>query len=184
MSQGSVGADGEQKIFLTGFMGSGKTTVGRRLARDLGWGFVDLDDIVEREAGKTISRIFAEQGEGSFRALERLCLCREAKRPTCLVIATGGGIVLDAHNRELMDSKGITFWLHPKFEVIAGRLGKSSRARRPLFVDREKARELHRERLDLYRTATHEISVEVDETASDVAARISFLVRGKSCDTW
>ncbi len=175
---------GNRNIYLTGFMGSGKTTVGRRLAHELSWDFVDLDEAIEARAGMSIPRIFAERGEESFRELESRCLRREATREEPAVIATGGGVVLDPGNRQVMDDSGLIFWLHPSFEVISARLGKSSRARRPLFSDEEKARALYRQRLDVYRTATYEIPVEADETASDVAARISFFVRGKSCDTW
>ena len=175
---------GNQKIFLTGFMGSGKSTVGRRLARELSRDFVDLDEAIESLVGLAIPQIFAEYGESRFRELESQCLLRAATRGAPAVIATGGGVVLDPGNRQVMDDSGVTFWLHPSFEVISSRLSKSSRARRPLFSDEEKARALYRQRLDVYRTATHEIPVEADETASDVAARISFFVRGKSCDTW
>lgn len=184
MSRGSDGAAGNQKIYLTGFMGSGKSTVGRRLANDLSWAFVDLDETIKARVGFSIPRIFSERGESGFRELESRCLRLEAEREEPAVIATGGGAVLDVGNRQLMDASGLTFWLHPSFEVISARLSESSRAKRPLFSDEEKARALYRQRLPVYRTATHEIPVEADETASEVAARISFFVRGKSCDTW
>ncbi len=86
-----------RSLALIGFMGSGKTSVGRELARRLGWPFVDTDELVERRAGRPIPEIFARDGEAAFRALEREAV-REAARLRPAVIACGGGVPLDPAN--------------------------------------------------------------------------------------
>ncbi|MDR5710088.1 MAG: shikimate kinase, partial [Armatimonadota bacterium] len=86
-----------RSLALIGFMGSGKTSVGRELARRLGWPFVDTDELVERRAGRPIPEIFARDGEATFRALEREAV-REVARMHPAVIACGGGVPLDPAN--------------------------------------------------------------------------------------
>ncbi len=88
-------------LFLTGFMGTGKSAVGRLVARRLGWSFVDLDDVVEAAAGKPVHRIFAEDGEDRFRDLEARALERAAALDRA-VVATGGGVLGRLGNRRLL----------------------------------------------------------------------------------
>jgi shikimate kinase len=98
-------------LVLVGFMGSGKTCVGRIAAAELGLKFVDLDHVIEEREGTTISRIFAERGETAFRDLES-ALAEEFSRQEGQCIATGGGIVLRPVNLECLGAKGVVVHLH------------------------------------------------------------------------
>ena len=111
----------KSNIFVTGFSGSGKTTVGRVVARRLGWRFVDNDEEIVRAAGMSIEAIFAEMGESHFRELERQCLtvlCQGDQQ----VVSTGGGIVTDEANRNLMERNGVIVFLEARPETIYERL--------------------------------------------------------------
>ena len=92
----------KSNIYITGFSGSGKTRVGREVARRLGWRFVDIDDEIVRVAGKSIERIFSAQGEAHFRRLESQCLSGVAKGEH-QVVSTGGGIIMEEGNRRVME---------------------------------------------------------------------------------
>src|SRR5271165_6626743 len=111
-------------IYLVGFMGSGKSTVGRALADELGWSFFDLDDEIESGSGSSISEIFDQQGEEVFRALEAAALAKRVKavqagRPQ--VIALGGGALMSDKNFELVANHGVMVWLDAPFELIEKR---------------------------------------------------------------
>lgn len=111
----------DRLLFLIGYRGSGKTTVGRILADRLGWAFVDADDRTEAAAGKSIAAIFAAEGEAGFRAREAdtlAVLCRLTNH----VVATGGGVVLRPANRELLRSVGFVAWLVASPEAAWERL--------------------------------------------------------------
>jgi shikimate kinase len=92
-------------IVLVGYRGSGKTTIGRHLARDLGWGLIDTDELIVHQAGKSISELFQKDGEVRFRDLEQEVLADTLSRPNC-VIATGGGIVMRDANRLAIRQSG------------------------------------------------------------------------------
>jgi shikimate kinase len=118
-------------IYLIGYRGVGKTSVARALAAKIGWPWIDADAVLEERAGKTIRRIFEEEGEASFRDRESLVLTDLAERRECIV-ATGGGAVLRPENRETL-KKGFTIWLTAPAEVIGRRLriDPSTSERRP-----------------------------------------------------
>jgi shikimate kinase len=118
-------------IVLTGFMGTGKSEVGRRLAKRLGRPFVDTDQLVEGRAGKTVAAIFAEDGEAAFRALERDAVVAAAGRGDA-VIAVGGGAVLDATNVARLRAAGTLVCLTAALETILRRVGDV--AKRPLLA--------------------------------------------------
>lgn len=161
---------------LSGFMGAGKSTVGRSLARRLGWQRVDLDEVVVRSQGRSILEIFENDGELAFRQIEYEALA-ESLTSGERVLSVGGGALVDERNRRLLAGIATSFWLDPGFDTILARLGPGERAKRPLFSDPEAARELHDQRLDSYRLADHRIGISEDETADQVAARIEHLIR-------
>ena len=110
-----------RNLVLTGFMGVGKTTIGRRLAARLGRPFLDFDEEIVRRAGRTIPEIFATEGEVAFRAWEA-ALCREWDQPRGWVLATGGGTCLDPTNRARLEAGGYVFFLYADLEEVARRL--------------------------------------------------------------
>ena len=105
-----------RRIVLTGFMGSGKTTVGPLLARRLGWSFVDADDVIAAEAGCTIPELFERHGEAAFRERERAAIARLA-RGDGLVLALGGGAIEDAATRSLLVTAPETLLVHLEVEL-------------------------------------------------------------------
>jgi len=109
-------------IILGGFMGTGKSSVGKRLAERLGYEFVDLDDLIEAEARLPIAQIFATRGETMFRAMEREMVIRVSARTRC-VIATGGGAIVEPRNLEVLQGSGVVIALTASAEVILSRVG-------------------------------------------------------------
>ena len=129
-------------ITLIGYRCSGKSSIAPRLARRLGWSWVDCDHVIEQRAGSSISQIFDSQGESEFRRLESDVLCELLGR-TESVIASGGGAVLSEANRRLMRSAGPVVWLHVSAATLAKRLAKSSSAdRRPSLTGKPIAEEV------------------------------------------
>jgi len=119
-----------KNIFLTGFMGCGKTSVGRVLSERLGFQFIDLDQAIVSQAGMSVKEIFTAQGEPAFRELESRVLAQVAQR-SGVVVSTGGGAVIAALNRELMRRSGAIVNLTATVETIAARLTGDSE--RPLL---------------------------------------------------
>ncbi len=142
-------------IFLVGFMGSGKTTVGEHLARRLGRPFYDLDGRVEASAGRSIAEIFEQEGEPAFRALESRILAElleEMEASPGAVVALGGGTFVQPANRGLLEKfGGLSVFLECPLEEMIRRC--SGLAQRPLFRNPEAFRRLYEERLPSYRLA-------------------------------
>ncbi len=156
-------------VFLLGFMGSGKTSVGRLLARRLGWGFADLDGEIERRQGRTINQIFTEQGEPYFRRLEREVLEQLLVRgqQESLVVALGGGTFAQPANVELLRATGgLTFWLECPVEELQRRC--RGLAHRPLFRDNASFRLLYLQRLPFYQQADFRINADRSDPAQVV----------------
>jgi len=158
-------------IYLVGFMGSGKSTVGRHLAHRLGWSFFDLDGEIEAAEKTSIGEIFETRGEAEFRRIETAMLRQhvasiERGRPA--VVALGGGAFAHPENRELLQDHGITFWLDCPFEIVSRRVAQASH--RPLARDPEKFAALYRERLDTYRLADAQITIAGDNSDEAVEA--------------
>lgn len=163
------------RIYLTGFMGCGKTTVGRRLAQRLGVPFVDLDLEVERRAGMTVREMFEQQGEPAFRSLEAEALRGTLALPD-VVVATGGGTLTFEGNARLVGANGLAVWLNLPFATIVSRVGGLGKADRPLFKDEVQALALYRERLPAYRRSDLTVDIAPDEGPEEIAARIALLI--------
>ena len=145
-------------IALTGFMGSGKSSVGHALASLLRWRFVDLDCEIEREQGRKIREIFASEGEPRFREIEMASLRSVlATAPRPLVLATGGGTYVQSQNAELLRAQdAFVVFLEGSAEVLLRRCcgkGEVDEAVRPLARDRDAFVKLYEQRLPFYRTA-------------------------------
>ncbi len=149
--------NGLRNIVLVGFMGCGKSTVGRELRKRLGYPWIDMDHRIEQEAGKSVSAIFADDGEPGFRDRETDLLKRLlASDTTRTVLSTGGGVVLRPENRDLLKRLGYVVWLDTPVESILERTSRNHS--RPLLrtEDPEKRiRTLMREREALYAESAH-----------------------------
>jgi shikimate kinase len=170
------------RIYLTGFMGSGKTTVGRLLAERLGVPFIDLDVEVERRAGMSVRQIFEAQGEPAFRRLEHEALRETLEMPDA-VVATGGGTMVFDGNLGLMKAGGLSVWLNPPFATIVARIGALGKQDRPLFRDETQALALYRERLPAYRRADLTVDMAPGEGPQEIAARIALRIGERRCAT-
>lgn len=121
-------------VFLIGYMGCGKTTLGEPLAKKLGWRFIDLDLYIEEKVGMTAKEVFMTYGEAHFRELEREALKEVAAAGGNTIVACGGGTPLQAGNMELMNRVGVTVWLRTSMERITSRLVlPDQRNKRPLL---------------------------------------------------
>ena len=161
-----------KNVILVGFMGTGKSATGRALARRLRMRFVDLDRIVERRAGKKIARIFAEDGEPAFRALEHQVVGELATRRG-MVVAAGGGVVLDPQNLEALHRAGFVVCLPASVDAIMARV--SGDTTRPLLAGerpRERVEELLAARKSLYESFARRIDTSTI-APREVAERIA-----------
>ena len=151
-------------LFLVGFMASGKSTVGRVLASELGWRFSDLDSEIEAQQQTTIAQIFALRGEQAFRALETEAIrskVRQIQSGHPYVVALGGGAFLQPDNWELVRNNGITIWLDCPLERINRRLvGDTTR---PLAANPESLAQLLERRKPFYARADFRIEADCDD---------------------
>lgn len=165
-----------KNIILTGFMGVGKTSVGTRLAKDLGYTFVDTDEIIEADEQTAISEIFATRGEPYFRDVEARVV-RRVMEGEGQVISTGGGAVIRDENREAFRTGGLTVCLTGRPEVIFDRIKRETH--RPLLQVGDplaKIRELLESREACYRLADMTIDTS-DKSVKDVIAEIKERVK-------
>lgn len=162
----------EQSVFIVGMMGSGKSTVGRRLADRMGLDFVDADAVIEERAGADIGWIFDVEGEDGFRAREEQVLDALSQRHR-IVLATGGGAVLREANRRRLRERGVVVYLRGSVDIIVARTRHDRR--RPLLqgVDvRKRLTDLLEQRTPLYEDVAH-VVVDTDEgSAGRVAERV------------
>ena len=174
-----------RRIVLTGFMGAGKSTIGRMLAQKLGWNFVDTDAVIESRTGMTIARIFAEQGEEAFRELETQAV-RDHARVEEVVLALGGGALEFASTREALAGlrEACVVFLDAPLEIMVARcLAQTGAAERPVLRDRERLTARLTARLPHYREAhltvtTADLAPEAVAEAILEAVRESLPVRG------
>ncbi|SNZ08430.1 shikimate kinase [Persephonella hydrogeniphila] len=140
-----------KNIYLVGFMGSGKSTVGKILAEKLKMRFTDIDQLIEKEEGKAIPQIFKEKGEKYFRELEKKML-EKIQEEKNLVVSTGGGLGADRENMEKMKKNGLVVWLDVSFEEILKRCEGDQN--RPLLNQPvEKIKKLYDKRIPIYKLA-------------------------------
>lgn len=157
------------KVYLVGFMGAGKTTLARALARRLDWRAVDIDELIETREHASVSDIFARQGETYFRAVERAVLAEQLGQPH-LVVATGGGTFADAQNRAVIQRDGVSIWLDVPLDRLVDRVPADGR--RPLAADRSGFERLYYQR----RTAYEQAHLRLDAGRAGVDALVEQLV--------
>ena len=160
------------RLLLIGMMGAGKSSVGRLVARRLGWRFVDSDADVQARTGMTVPDIFAKRGEAAFRAEESKSLARAVTSDVPTVVAVAGGAVLDPRNRTLIRRGGTVVWLRARPDVLARRVGAGEG--RPLLAGDAAAAvsRLDRQRRPVYSQLAH-LVVDVDQLgAQQVADRV------------
>ncbi len=158
-------------IYLVGFMGSGKTTIGRLLADELGWNFADLDHEIEEKEQSTIAEIFETLGEPVFREMEKSALQEHVhaiQRGCPTVLALGGGAFVPEENYELVENHGITIWLDCPIDRVKARIAGATH--RPLARDLAKIEDLYQQRRDAYARADFRVEVSSDDPAEAVAA--------------
>jgi shikimate kinase len=155
------------KIYLVGFMASGKSTVARSLGARLRWRAEDVDDLIEKRERMSVAEIFARHGEPYFRTAEReiLHLLQPLRH---IVVATGGGTFADAENRAAINRDGVSVWLDLPLADLIPRLPVDGR--RPLAADRAQLERLFYTRVDAYRMAHLRVSVARTPTSAIVDA--------------
>ncbi len=166
----------DRPVVLTGFMGSGKSSVGKLLAESLDCSFIDLDSVIVEEAGKTINEIFTESGEGAFRKLESECLQKVLEKGVS-VIASGGGVVVAESNRRLMRHSGYVINLSASLDSVLKRLAGATD--RPLYSGQDavnRVQKLMEERKQFYTDA--DIRIDTDnKSVEDVVSEILKVLR-------
>ncbi len=170
-----AGPLGSTRIFLVGFMASGKTSVGRRVAERLGVAFVDLDEEIERASGRTIRQLFEESGEAAFRARESEYLAGTASLPRAVVATGGGSFGLEA-NRATIARLGVAVALQAPLATIQSRL--SGKTDRPLFQSAEQLARLYAERAPFYRMAPVQVNLSGAETIEEASDRVLVALEG------
>lgn len=162
-----------QLIVIIGFMGTGKSTVARELGRKLGREAVDLDDLISRHEGRRPSEIIEQDGESRFREIETEQLDKVLREEPGRIISAGGGAWTIPANRRLIAERGaITVWLDAPFQLCWQRI-ETSQEIRPLARSREMAERLYAERRPIYELANLRIAIFEEDTAAEVATKIS-----------
>jgi len=168
-------------LYLVGFMGTGKSTVGRQVAKQMNFQFVDSDQEIERTQGKPVSAIFAEQGEAAFRRMEREFVEHGHPVQGC-VVACGGGLVVPPGMLELLRSRGIVICMHAPIETIIERIMHTTH--RPLLQVEDRAqrlRELYAQREALYRR-TGTMVLTDNRPLREIAAHVLRVYRREAAD--
>jgi shikimate kinase len=142
------------KVYLVGFMGAGKTTVARALAKRLDWQVVDVDELIERREHCTVAELFSQKGEAYFRTVERIILSAQTSLRHA-VVATGGGTFMDLQNRALINADGVSVWLDVPLDRLVARVPADGR--RPLAADRVEFERLYATRRSAYALAHRRI---------------------------
>jgi shikimate kinase len=152
-------------IYLVGFMGCGKSTVGRMLADQIGWHFADTDDDIETDQNTTITNLFATIGEPEFRSIETEAIRRRVRRIQAglpMVISIGGGAFTQPVNVDLINNNGVSIWLDTAFPIVKKRVDQSTH--RPLARDPERFQQLYEHRRHFYALADYRIEIIEDDS--------------------
>ena len=167
----------ERPVFLVGFMGAGKTSVARKLARMAGVASVDMDTYIERCEHKRVKDIFAEVGEEGFRAIETQTLYELGMKKDPMVVSCGGGVVLRPENRRALSELGLVVYLSVTAVEAASRLSDVSS--RPLFGDLQIAQRVINERLPLYEEVADVTIDTVGRGSSSIAHEVFDILKEK-----
>jgi shikimate kinase len=165
----------DSRIALIGFMGSGKSSAGRIIARSKAFPFIDLDELIESEQGRSIADIFEQEGEAAFRKIEAEALRIIAFTRGNLVLACGGGIVLSRDNLENLKTNFLNVWIDVPIEDLLRRLRKAPTGRPLLYGSdwEDRTRKLYEERKTLYESAAHiRVEWKTGESVSETAEKI------------
>jgi shikimate kinase len=160
-------------LYVTGFMGSGKSTVGKELSSYLHLPVIDTDDEIVKRIGLSIREIFEEHGESYFRELESSVLY--SLPTTNVIVTTGGGMVTRKENKEWMKTNGVLIYLHCDFDTLWSRLEHDTT--RPLVVNsqKEQIKKLYQDRFDLYQDFDIKVdtsSLQLDELVKEIGNRV------------
>jgi len=156
-------------IYLVGFMGCGKSTIGRMYSEEIGWRFSDLDDDIEISQKTTITDLFTTLGEAEFRRIESEAIHRRVqsiRRGSPTVLSLGGGAFTREENIEVLTDNGVTVWINTDFQVMQHRVAMADH--RPLARDPKRFRELYEQRLAYYRRAEYRVDVPEGESRAAV----------------
>lgn len=167
----------ERPVFLVGFMGAGKTSVARKLARIAGVASVDMDTYIERCEHKRVKDIFAEVGEEGFRAIETQTLYELGMKKDPMVVSCGGGVVLRPENRKALSELGLVVYLSVTAVEAASRISDVSS--RPLFGDLQNAQRVINERLPLYEEVADITIDTVGRGSSSIAHEVFDILKEK-----
>jgi len=159
------------RIVLIGLMGSGKSTIGRRLARETGWPYLDNDRLVEAATGRTAPELVADGGEAALHAAEVAAFERALEAPTPVIVGVAGWIVADADARDRLRDAGTVVWLRARPETLQTRSG-TGRGRRPDATSGEWIRAVAEERAPWFASVA-DLTIDVDRTRPrDIVTRI------------
>ena len=164
-------------IYLVGLMGSGKTTVGKLASKKLGKSFIDSDHLIEERTGVRVPLIFEYEGEEGFRKRETKVL-EELVTMKNIILATGGGIILEEINQKLLVKNGLVIYLKADYDLLASRL--KSDLTRPLLqgVDiKEKLKNLLKERDPIYKSISDYVIETKKKRATDIANEIEIIIK-------
>jgi shikimate kinase len=162
------------KVYLVGFMGAGKSTVARSLARRLDWRAIDIDDLIEQRERQTVADLFARRGEPYFRNVERAVLLDNLGTRHA-VVATGGGTFVDPQNRAVIGRDGLSVWLDVPLSRLIARVPADGR--RPLAADRTEFERLYTQRRSVYQEADFRIDASTGSVPAIVEQLVDWLER-------
>ena len=159
-----------KNIFLIGMMGSGKSTIGNLLSEKLSMPIIDMDDEIQQLMDMSITKIFEEYGEKRFRLIEATYF-RECSKNDNFIYSTGGGIILDSNNQNIMQKRGMCFFLNCNTNTLISRLNSQNK-NRPLYKNNDDIITLYNKRINLYKKCAHHTIHTSNLTEEQIAIQI------------